>query len=160
VRLYSLPGNDLTRRFPRIVEAVGRVRARTCIIDGEAVACGPDGIACFDLIRDWGNDEQEFLRALDIIELNGDDLRPEALINRKATLHVALVGIRDSIEIYDHMQHEDGALVFQHACKLGFEGLVAKRKDSPYRSGRSPDWIKQEPKGTGSEGVGFRRVCR
>jgi ATP-dependent DNA ligase len=58
VRLYSLPGNDLTRRFPRIVEAVGRLRARTCIIDGEAVACGPDGIACFDLIRDWGNDER------------------------------------------------------------------------------------------------------
>jgi bifunctional non-homologous end joining protein LigD len=52
------------------------------------------------------------------------------------------VGVRDGIEINDHMQHDDGAVVFQHACKLGFEGLVAKRKDSPYRSGRSPDWIK------------------
>ena len=51
VKLYSRPGNDLTRRFTRIVEAVARLKARTCIIDGEAVACGPDGIALFDLIR-------------------------------------------------------------------------------------------------------------
>jgi bifunctional non-homologous end joining protein LigD len=40
------------------------------------------------------------------------------------------------------MQHQDGAIVFRHACKLGFESVVAKRKDLPYRSGRSPDWIK------------------
>jgi bifunctional non-homologous end joining protein LigD len=95
VRLYSRPGNDLTRRFPRIVEAIARLKARTCIIDGEAVACGPDGIACFDLIRDWGNDERVFLRALDLIELNGEDLRSESLINRKTSLHIALVGVRD-----------------------------------------------------------------
>ena len=86
VRLYSRPGNDLTRRFTRIVEAVARLKARTCIIDGEAVACGPDGIALFDLIRYRRHDERVFLRAFDIIELNGDDLRREALVSRKATL--------------------------------------------------------------------------
>jgi bifunctional non-homologous end joining protein LigD len=43
VRLYSRPGNDLTRRFPLIVEALARLRPRSCIIDGEAVACGDDG---------------------------------------------------------------------------------------------------------------------
>jgi hypothetical protein len=89
VKLYSRPGNDLTERFPRITEAVARLRARTCIIDGEAVACGPDDIARFDLIRDWGNDEQVFLRTFDLIELNGDDLRREPLINRKGLLVVA-----------------------------------------------------------------------
>jgi ATP-dependent DNA ligase len=41
-------------------------------------------------------------------------------------------------------QHQDGPLVFAHACKLGLEGIVSKRKDSPYRSGRSPHWIKSE----------------
>jgi bifunctional non-homologous end joining protein LigD len=142
VRLYSRPGNDLTRRFPRITEAVARLRARTCVIDGEAVACGPDGIACFDLIRDWGNDEKVFLRAFDLIELNGEDLRRESLMDRKASLVIALVGARDGIELNDHMEHEDAALVFQHACKLGFEGIISKRKASPYRSGRLPDWIK------------------
>jgi ATP-dependent DNA ligase len=142
VRLYSRPGNDLTRRFPRIIEAVSRLRARTCIIDGEAVACGPDGIACFDLIRDWGNDEKVFLRAFDLIELNGDDLRRDALVIRKATLHTALAGVRDGIELNDHMDHDDAELVFRHACKLGFEGIISKRKDSPYLSGRSPHWLK------------------
>jgi bifunctional non-homologous end joining protein LigD len=53
VRLYSRPGNNLTKRFTRIVDAVSRLKARTCIIDGEAVACGADGIACFDLKGEW-----------------------------------------------------------------------------------------------------------
>jgi bifunctional non-homologous end joining protein LigD len=47
VKLYSRPGNDLTERFPLIVEALSRLRARTCIIDGEAVVCGEDGIASY-----------------------------------------------------------------------------------------------------------------
>jgi bifunctional non-homologous end joining protein LigD len=51
VRLYSRPGNDTTKRFPLIAEALVRLRARSCIIDGEAVACGDDGIASFDRIR-------------------------------------------------------------------------------------------------------------
>ena len=48
VKLYSRPGNDLTDRFPLIVEALNKLRPRSCIIDGEAVACGEDGIASFD----------------------------------------------------------------------------------------------------------------
>jgi bifunctional non-homologous end joining protein LigD len=54
VRLYSRPGNDLTYRFPLIVEAVANLRLQSCIIDGEAVACGDDGIALFDRIRGHG----------------------------------------------------------------------------------------------------------
>jgi bifunctional non-homologous end joining protein LigD len=51
VRLYSRPGNDLTGRFPLIVDALSRLRSRSCIIDGEAVACDDKGIASFDLVR-------------------------------------------------------------------------------------------------------------
>ena len=51
VRLYSRPGNDFTRRFPLIVETLARLRSRSCIIDGEAVACDDNGVASFDLIR-------------------------------------------------------------------------------------------------------------
>src|SRR5215831_14596180 len=51
VRLYSRPGNDLTRRFPLIVETLARLRSRSCIIDGEAVACDDNGVASFDLVR-------------------------------------------------------------------------------------------------------------
>jgi ATP-dependent DNA ligase len=80
--------------FTRITEAIARLKARTLIIDGEAAACGPDGIACFDLIWDWRNDEHVFLRAFDLIELNGDDWRRERLITRKFHLHIALAGLR------------------------------------------------------------------
>jgi ATP-dependent DNA ligase len=48
VQLYSRPGNDLTRRFPLIVETLARLRSRSCIIDGEAVACDDNGVASFD----------------------------------------------------------------------------------------------------------------
>ena len=51
MRLYSRPGNDLTDRFPLIVEALAQLRSRSCIIDGEAVCCGDDGVPSFDRIR-------------------------------------------------------------------------------------------------------------
>ena len=86
VKLYSRPGNDLTERFPLIVEPLSRLRARTCIIDGEAVVCGDDGIASFNRIRYRRHDASAFLFAFDLIELNGDDLRRDPLAVRKATL--------------------------------------------------------------------------
>jgi ATP-dependent DNA ligase len=86
VRLYSRPGNDLTRRFPLIVETLGRLRSRSCIIDGEAVACDDNGVASFNLIRYRRDDDSTFLYAFDLIELNGDDLRRDPLEVRKATL--------------------------------------------------------------------------
>ncbi len=60
----------------------------------EAVACDPDGIALFELIRYHWHDQRVFLRAFDIIELNGDDLRREALVSRKAMSAIALAGCR------------------------------------------------------------------
>src|SRR6266536_1030999 len=140
-RLYSRPGNDLTRRFPLIVDALARLRSRSCIIDGEAVACDDNGVASFDLVRHHRANDRVFLYAFDLIELNGDDLRPDALEGRKATLEMILAKSGPGIRFNEHMEG-DGETVFRHACKLGLEGLVSKRKDSPYRSGRSPDWFK------------------
>jgi ATP-dependent DNA ligase len=86
VRLYSRPGNDFTHRFPLIVEALARLRSRSCIIDGEAVACDDNGVSSFDLVRYHRANERIFLYAFDLIELNGDDLRPDPLVNRKDAL--------------------------------------------------------------------------
>jgi bifunctional non-homologous end joining protein LigD len=62
VRLYSRPGNDLTRQFPLIAEALARLRSRSCILDGEAVACDEKtGIACFDRLRHHRVDDRVFL---------------------------------------------------------------------------------------------------
>ena len=86
VRLYSRPGNDLTYRFPLIVETVARLRPRSCIIDGEAVACDDDGMTNFDRVRYRRNDARVFLYSFDLIEVNGEDLRRDPLEVRKATL--------------------------------------------------------------------------
>ena len=84
--LYSRPGNDMTRRFPLIAEALTGLRSRSCIIDGEAVACDDNGLASFERIRYRHHDGDVFLYAFDLIELNGDDLRRDPLEVRKATL--------------------------------------------------------------------------
>jgi bifunctional non-homologous end joining protein LigD len=144
VKLYTRPGNDLTYRFPLIVEALAKLRSRSCIIDGEAVVCREDGIASFDRIRNRRHDASAFLYAFDLIELDGDDLRREPLEVRRVTLASLLARAASGLRFNEHMEHQDGALVFAHACKLGLEGIVSKRKDSPYRSGRSPDWIKSK----------------
>jgi bifunctional non-homologous end joining protein LigD len=85
-----------------------------------------------------------FLYAFDLIELNGDDLRRDPLNVRKATLASVLAKAGPGVRLNEHIGHEDGATVFRHACKLGLEGIVSKRKGSPYRSGRSPDWLKMK----------------
>jgi bifunctional non-homologous end joining protein LigD len=84
-----------------------------------------------------------FLYAFDLIELNGDDLRREPLEVRKATLASVLAKAASGIRLNEHIQ-ADGPTVFAHACKMGLEGIVSKRKDSRYRSGRSPDWLKMK----------------
>jgi len=144
MRLYSRPGNDLTDRFPLIVEALAKLRPRSCIIDGEAVACGDDGIASFDRIRYRHHDASVFLYAFDLIELDGDDLRRDPLAVRKATLASLLARSAPGLRFNEHLDEHHGPLVFQHACKLGLEGIVSKRRNSPYRSGRSLDWIKSK----------------
>src|SRR5262249_46837636 len=70
VRLYTRPGNDFTPRFPLIAEALARLRSRSCIIDGEAVACDDNGLASFERIRYRQHDRNVFLYAFDLIELN------------------------------------------------------------------------------------------
>ena len=144
LRLYSRPGNDLTYRFPLIVEALAKLRSRSCIIDGEAVACGEDGIASFDRIRYRHHDADVFLYAFDLIELDGEDLRRDPLAVRKATLASVLARAAPGLRFTEHLDEEDGPLVFQHACKLGLEGIVSKRRESFYSSGRSPHWIKSK----------------
>jgi bifunctional non-homologous end joining protein LigD len=144
VRLYSRPGNDLTGQFPLIAETLGRLRSRSCIIDGEAVACDETGIARFDRLRHHRLDATVFMYGFDLIELGGDDLRREPLEVRKATLASVLAKAGAGVRFCEHLDFDDGASVFQHACAMGLEGIVSKRKDSPYRSGRSKDWLKMK----------------
>ena len=102
-----------------------------------------NGVTSFNRVRYRRHDESIFLYAFDLIELNGDDLRRDPLEGRKETLAMILAKAGSGIRFNEHLQG-DGETVFHHACKLGLEGIVSKRKDSPYRSGRSPDWLKMK----------------
>jgi bifunctional non-homologous end joining protein LigD len=144
VRLYSRSGNDLTEHFPLIVQAMARLPS--CTLDGEAVACDDDGVPSFDLLRHRQRDNHVFLYAFDLIELAGADLRREPLEHRKVDLRRLLVDAGPGLVFNEWIDGEefDGASIFEGACRLGLEGIVSKRKDSRYLSGRSPYWLKMK----------------
>jgi bifunctional non-homologous end joining protein LigD len=90
VQLYSRPGNDLTKRFPLIADTLARLRCKSCVIDGDAVACGADGRSNFDFFRYRHHDKVVFLYAFDLLQLGVDDLRRDPLQVHKATLQSVL----------------------------------------------------------------------
>jgi len=94
---------------------LARLRARSCIIDGEAVACDDNGVASFELVRHQRANGSIFLYAFDLIELNGDDLRRDPLEVRKATLRSMLAKAGLGLRFNEHIEG-DGPTVFAHAC--------------------------------------------
>jgi bifunctional non-homologous end joining protein LigD len=125
-----------------VVEAVNHLKVRSCVIDGEVVCCDERGLAVFHVLRQRQNEATAFLYAFDLLELDGTDMRREPIEVRKATLASILRKRRPGVRFNEYLEHLDGELVFAHACKMGLEGIVSKRLGSPYRSGRSPDWLK------------------
>jgi bifunctional non-homologous end joining protein LigD len=144
MRLLTRNGHDWSDRYPLIAGAVNALRLRSCLIDGEAVACDGDGMPSFDRLRYRRADGHVFLFAFDLLELDGQDLRREPLEVRKATLASILREALPGVQLNEHLAHPDGDVVFRHACKMGLEGIVSKRLGSPYRSGRTPDWLKMK----------------
>jgi bifunctional non-homologous end joining protein LigD len=144
VRLLTRNGYNWADRYPLIAEAAGALAARSCLIDGEAVACDGDGMPVFDRLRYRRQDGAVFLFAFDLLELNGQDLRREPIEIRKRELGKLLRwSAQIGLQLNEHIA-EPGDVVFRHACKLGLEGIVSKRLGSRYRSGRSNDWLKMK----------------
>jgi bifunctional non-homologous end joining protein LigD len=141
VRLFTRRGYDWTTRYPAIVVTAMQLRATSFTLDGEAVVCGPDGIAIFDALHRRATVSEAMLYAFDLLELDGNDLRGLSLGDRKKRLARLLGKRRVGIVISEHTD-EDGATIFQQACKMGLEGIVSKRLSAPYRSGPSRDWVK------------------
>jgi bifunctional non-homologous end joining protein LigD len=124
-----------------IASAAAKLRAKSFTLDGEAVVAGADGIAVFDALHRRRKAGDAILYAFDLLELDGADLRALPLVERKAKLAKLLTRAPAGIVFNEHTD-EDGTAVFQHACKMGLEGIVSKRLTAPYRSGPSRDWIK------------------
>jgi bifunctional non-homologous end joining protein LigD len=142
VRLITKGGYDWTKRFPRVVEAAMRNRQRQFVIDGEAIIRGVDGYSDFNALHSGKHNDEAELIAFDILAMDGDDLRELPLSMRKTNLQRLLARRPDGIFLSDYERGEIGPDLFRKACEFGFEGLVSKRSDRPYRGGRSPHWIK------------------
>jgi bifunctional non-homologous end joining protein LigD len=142
VRLFTRNGHDWTGRYPLIVEAALRNRQTSFVIDGEAVLLGVDGVSDFNALHSRRHDDEVQLYAFDILALGGEGLRKLPLSMRKANLARLLARRPEGIFVSDFEQGEIGRDLFRQACKFGLEGLVSKRRESVYRAGRSPDWIK------------------
>lgn len=144
IKVYSRTGLDWTEQFSSIAAAAHDPNAKTAIIDGEAVVYGSGGLPDFQqLRRELGPKRSARVRyhAFDLLYLNGYDLRDAAYEDRKRLLQHVLKGAPETF-IYVEALEVDGNVIFDKGCKLGLEGLVAKRLGQPYRSGRQESWIK------------------
>jgi bifunctional non-homologous end joining protein LigD len=150
VRLVSRTGRNMNGSYPELVEALEHERCDDFVVDGEVVAF--DG-AVTSFARLQGRMQLSdpraarrtgiavFLYVFDLLRHNGDDLRRLPLRERKARLRRAL-SFHGPVRFTPH-RNEHGEELFREACRKGLEGVIAKRADSPYRSGgRSRDWLK------------------
>jgi ATP-dependent DNA ligase len=124
VRLFTRRGYDWTQRYPWIVAAADAL-TQDATIDGEVVVCDDAGIANFKRLQARAHDREAFLCAFDLLELDGVDLRPHPLEARKDRLAQLIADAPAGPQFTEHLEG-DGAVIFAHACKLGFEGIVSK----------------------------------
>jgi bifunctional non-homologous end joining protein LigD len=142
VRLFTRNGHDWSEHYPRIAEAALRHRLSSFVIDGETVLLGVDGVSDFNGLHSRRYDDEVEFYAFDMLISDGDDLRKLPLSMRKTNLARLLARRVDGIHAAPFEQGEIGPDLFRHACLLGLEGLVSKHRDSLYRAGRSPRWVK------------------
>ncbi|MER9677636.1 DNA ligase D [Mesorhizobium sp. M0045] len=145
VQAFTRNGYDWTDRYGPIVRAAAQLKTtERAIVDGEATVFGTTGRPDFQALRrELGKAESTNLifHAFDLLHLDGNDLRDVPLLERKRTLQRLLKGAPPALIYVDHLEG-DGPTVFEHACEMGLEGIVSKRADSPYRSGRQDSWLK------------------
>jgi bifunctional non-homologous end joining protein LigD len=148
VTLLSRTGRPLDAAYPEVAEALA-VAGPDLLIDGEIVAFKGSQTSFSQLQQRMGIRDPERARRsrvkvyyyiFDILEVAGEDVRPLALLERKARL-------RKAVEFRGHLRHTpyrrgDGVSAFQYACQHGWEGVIAKRAASPYVPKRSRDWLK------------------
>jgi bifunctional non-homologous end joining protein LigD len=139
VRLYTMNGNDWTKRYPLIFWDAAKIEG-SAIFDAEVVWLDSDGVPNFDALHSRVNDERASALAFDLMMRNDDDLRRKPYLERKAALRKLLHHGR-GIQYVEHAEGH-GDKLYAAACRLGLEGIVSKKLDAPYRSGKSKLWIK------------------
>jgi bifunctional non-homologous end joining protein LigD len=140
VVLWSRYATDYSDTFVRIAETIRALPVDHVMIDGEAVVFRPDGHSDFAALRTNRGAAQASFVAYDLLRFQGEDWRTLPLEVRRAQLGSIVAGI-DGLTFSEAIEG-DGALVFDHACRLGLEGIVSKRLGGVYSSGRCRNWLK------------------
>jgi bifunctional non-homologous end joining protein LigD len=147
VRLRTRRQNDWTDRFPHVVEAARQLPVETALLDGEVVGLLPNGVSSFPVLQTAlkeGRPQRLVYFVFDLLYLNGYDLRKSPLEQRKRALASILGGgLRGPLHYADHIEGDPGDF-FDECRRLGLEGVVSKRRDRPYREGRTADWLKSK----------------
>jgi len=149
--LRTRKGLDWTRRFPEIAKAAAVLP--DAILDGEVVALNGDGVPHFPMLQaalaEGGNPRELVFFAFDLLFADGEDLRARPLAERKQRLQSMLdnaPGIRERLRYVEHFQVA-GEAMLRSARQMGLEGVLSKRLDAPYVSGRTESWVKTKLRG-------------
>ncbi len=143
VNILTRRGNDWTSKYPAIAADVARLPAKSAYLDGELCGVLPDGRTAFNLIQnasDTGRDRALVFFLFDLLHLDGEDLMPLPLVDRKARLEKLLAGAPPSLVYSDH-QIGQGPAFHRLACERGLEGIVSKRINDRYEPDRR-FWLK------------------
>lgn len=141
VALMSRTGRRMNDQFPELVRALEAEPSRDFILDGEIVAF-EGRVTSFARLQQRARKRiPVFLYVFDLPRHEGADLRPLPLRERKKRLRRALE-FKGPVRLNPHRTGEHGEELYREACEKGLEGVIAKRADSPYRGGRSRDWLK------------------
>jgi ATP-dependent DNA ligase len=135
VKLLTRTGLDWTHKYPAIAAAVPSLGARQAYLDGELCGVGPDGVTAFNIIQlasDSGNAAALVFFLFDLLHLDGEDLRPRPLIERKERLATLLANAAQSLHYNGHVIGQ-GPAFYEKACAMNVEGIVSKRIERPMR---------------------------
>jgi len=146
VRIHTRNGHDWTHRFRLVAEALAALDLDGALLDGEITVVDASGRTDFGALQrslDAGDNARHSLFVFDLLASGGKSLRTLPLIERKTRLERLLAGAGRSGRIHytDHLER-DSAAMGEALREAGFEGLIAKRADSRYRSGRGRSWLK------------------
>src|SRR5579863_6978749 len=144
VRLWSRNFREWTEQIPAIAAAVAKLPVKRALLDGEVAAVLPDGRTSFQALQNAFKGEGAPLAyfIFDVLALDDDDLAPLPLDQRKPRLEQLLARAKiPSLRYSDHVIG-GGPAFFQLACERGLEGIVSKRRDTPYTPGRTGAWLK------------------
>jgi bifunctional non-homologous end joining protein LigD len=145
VKMFTRAGNDWSTRFGRQVKAIARIGVDSAWLDGEAVVLDSNGVPNFQALQnafDANRPQDITLYLFDLPYLNGYDLRGVPLEQRRAILRALLESADDDTLRFSSDFGFDADQLLKSACDMQLEGIIGKRRDSLYVSGRSPSWIK------------------